>query len=347
VNRSTWNIAAAALLAVVLGVLGGTLPVPLVALGPGPTYNTLDTVDDVPVIRVDGLSTYPTSGHLNMTTIAVSDQLTMFGALGAWASGYRQVVPRSTIYPPEKSDAQVQEDNSAQFAASEANAEVAALAQLSVPTRVVVGELTENSPAGPSLQVGDELLSVAGKAVDSPVAVAEALLDTVPGQAIPVIYRRAGQEGSAEVVLGSSPDRPQGLLGVRPGIGGRRGLPGAGRQLRGGGLDRALRPAAGQGGHPGRRHRRPGRPARGPADRFLLRPPATRRGTATIRTFGAPTGTPQLIRRVGWAGRAVGPAARGDPEGSPRAGRRGRPAPETRIQERALWPCGPRWEPPR
>ncbi|WP_308257496.1 YlbL family protein [Pseudonocardia lacus] len=217
-NRSTWNIAAAALLAVVLGVLGGTLPVPLVALGPGPTYNTLDTVDDVPVIRVDGLSTYPTSGHLNMTTIAVSDQLTMFGALGAWASGYRQVVPRSTIYPPEKSDAQVQEDNSAQFAASEANAEVAALAQLSVPTRVVVGELTENSPAGPSLQVGDELLSVAGKAVDSPVAVAEALLDTVPGQAIPVIYRRAGQEGSAEVVLGSSPDRPQGLLGVRPGI---------------------------------------------------------------------------------------------------------------------------------
>ncbi|MCO1660756.1 PDZ domain-containing protein [Pseudonocardia sp. S2-4] len=211
-------MAAAGLLAVVLGVLGGTLPVPLVALGPGPTYNTLDAIDDVPVIQVDGLSTYPTSGHLNMTTIAVSDQLTMFGALGAWASGYRQVVPRTTIYPPEKSDAQVQEDNSAQFAASEANAEVAALSQLSVPTRVVVGELTPNSPAGPSLQVGDELVSVAGRAVDSPVAVAEALLDTVPGQSVAVTYRRAGQEGSAEVVLGASPDRPQGLLGVRPGI---------------------------------------------------------------------------------------------------------------------------------
>jgi PDZ domain-containing protein len=190
----------------------------LVALGPGPTYNTLDAVGDVPVIQVEGLETYPTSGHLNMTTIAVSDQMTMFGALGAWASGYRRVVPRSTIYPPEKSDAQVQQDNSAQFAVSEANAEVAALTLLSLPTRVVVGELTENSPAGPALRVGDELLSVAGRSVDSPVAVAEALLDTVPGQSVAVTYRRAGQEGRADVVLGSSPDRQQGLLGVRPGI---------------------------------------------------------------------------------------------------------------------------------
>jgi PDZ domain-containing protein len=218
VNSRTWNSAVAALLAVALGVLGATLPVPMVALGPGPTYNTLDVVADVPVIQVEGLPTYPTSGHLNMTTIAVSDQLTMFGALGSWASGYRQVVPRNTIYPPEKTDAQVQEDNSAQFAASEANAEVAALTLLHVPTRVVVGDLTEGSPAAPALQVGDEILAVAGRPVDSPVAVAEALTDTVPGQSVAVSYRRAGQEGSAEVVLGSSPDRPQGLLGVRPGI---------------------------------------------------------------------------------------------------------------------------------
>jgi Lon-like protease len=217
VDRRTGNVAAA-LLAVVLGVLGGTVPIPMVALGPGPTYDTLGAVGDVPVIQVDGLPSYPTSGHLNMTTIAVSDQLTMFGALGSWASGYRQVVPRSTIYPPEKTDEQVQEDNSAQFAASEANAEVAALTLLQLPTRVVVGGLTEGSPAAPALQVGDEIVSVAGRAVDSPVAVADALVDTVPGQSVAVTYRRGGQEGSAEVVLGSSPDRPQGLLGVRPGI---------------------------------------------------------------------------------------------------------------------------------
>ena len=209
---------AAGLLAATLGVLGGTLPIPMVALGPGPTHDTLAEVDGVAVVAIDGLPTFPTSGHLNMTTVAVTDRLTLFAALSSWASDRRQVVPRDTVYAPEKSDAQVQAESSEQFAASEANAEVAALTLLDVPTRVVVGGLTENSPAAPTLQAGDELVAVSGSPVDSPQAVAEALVGTRPGQAVSVTYRRAGVEASAEVVLGSSPDRPQGLLGIRPGI---------------------------------------------------------------------------------------------------------------------------------
>jgi Lon-like protease len=209
---------AAGVLALLLGVLGGTLPIPMVALGPGPTYDTLDAVGGVSVVDVKGLQTYPTSGHLNMTTVAVTDQLTLFSALAYWASAGRQVVPRSTVYAPEKSDAQVQEENTEQFAASESNAEVAALTQLHMPTRVVVGEFTDGSPAAAALKVGDEIDTVAGKPVDSPTAVADALVDTKPGQSVAVDYRRDGQQGVADVVLGSSPDRPQGLLGVRPGI---------------------------------------------------------------------------------------------------------------------------------
>ncbi len=217
-TRRTWNVTAAALLAMALGVLGGTLPVPMVALGPGPTYDTLGDVGGVPVIAVDGLETFPTSGHLNMTTVAVTERLTMFAALGSWAAGDRRVVPRTAVYAPEKTDAQVKAENTEQFAASEANAEVAALTLLDVPTRVVVAEFTVDSPAEPALEVGDEIVAVSGRAVDSPPAVAEALLDTTPGQAVEVTYRRAGQEGTAEVVLGASSDRPQGLLGIRPGI---------------------------------------------------------------------------------------------------------------------------------
>lgn len=209
---------AAGALAVLLGVLGATLPVPMVALGPGPTYDTLDAVGGVPVVDVEGLATYPTSGHLNMTTVAVTDQLTLFSALAYWASDGRQVVPRSTVYAPEKSDAQVQAENTEQFAASESNAEVAALTQLHEPTRVVVGDFTDGSPAAATLKVGDEIVAVSGSQVDSPAAVAEALVDTRPGQPVPVTYRRDGQQGVATVVLGASPDRPQGLLGVRPGI---------------------------------------------------------------------------------------------------------------------------------
>jgi PDZ domain-containing protein len=80
-----------------------------------------------------------------------------------------------------------------------------------------------DSPAASTLQVGDELVAVSGRAVDSPVAVAEALTATKPGQSVTITYKREGQQRDAQVVLGSSPDRPQGLLGVRPGVEPRAG----------------------------------------------------------------------------------------------------------------------------
>ncbi len=214
----TWTVVSAGLLALALGVLGATLPVPMVALGPGPTYDTLGAVDGTQVIAVAGLPTYPTAGHLNMTTVSVTDRLTLFSALGYWGAADHQVVPRDTVFPPDKSDAQVQQQNSDDFSASEANAEVAALMDLKLPTRAVVADLTPGSPAAGLLQKGDQLVTVAGTAVATPQAVADALSGTRPGQSVRITYTRGGRPGDATVVLGASPDRPQGLLGVRPGI---------------------------------------------------------------------------------------------------------------------------------
>jgi Lon-like protease len=219
----TSTLACAAVLAGVLGILGTSLPVPLVALGPGPTYDTLGDVNGAPVVTVDGLPTFPTSGHLNMTTVAVADQLTFVDVLHAWAAGNRQVVPRTQIFPPGKTDAQVRDENTQQFATSETNAELAAMTQLAIPTRVVVGALVPDSPAAGALQVGDELVAVSGRAVASPAAVADALAGTAPGQNVTVTYRRSGQERSADVALGASADRAQGLLGVRPAVEPRTG----------------------------------------------------------------------------------------------------------------------------
>lgn len=217
-HHRTRTAVAAGLLALAIGVLGATLPVPMVALGPGPTYDTLGDVDGTPVVAVEGLPVFPTSGHLNMTTVAVADGLTLFSTLGLWASGERRVVPRDQIFPPEKTDQQVQQENSDQFVASEADAEVAALAELEVPTRVIVGELVPESPAAGALQVGDEIVAVSGRVVDSPLAVSDALTGTMPGQSVTITFRRGAEQRDADVVLGSSPDRPQGLLGVRPGV---------------------------------------------------------------------------------------------------------------------------------
>ena len=46
------------------------IPVPYVALIPGPTYNTLGQLNGKPVIQVQGHQTYTASGHLNMVTIS-------------------------------------------------------------------------------------------------------------------------------------------------------------------------------------------------------------------------------------------------------------------------------------
>jgi PDZ domain-containing protein len=100
---------------------------------------------------------------------------------------------------------------------------VAALSELAIPTRLVVGEVVPDSPAAAALQAGDELVAVSGHAVGSPEAVSDALADTTPGQNVTVTYRRDGQERQADVALGASPDRAQGLLGVRPALEPRTG----------------------------------------------------------------------------------------------------------------------------
>ncbi|GAA5139212.1 YlbL family protein [Pseudonocardia adelaidensis] len=213
-NRRTWTVVFASTLALALGVLGASLPVPLVALGPGPTYDTLGTVDGATVVQVDGLPVYPTSGHLNMTTVSVTDRLTMFSALALWASPESQVVPREPIYPSSMSLDEIQQQNNAQFTSSEANAEAAALDELQLPATVIVSSLVPDTPAAGILQPGDELLAVAGRPMDSVREVSDVLGPTHPGDTVAVQYRRAGEVRDVQIPLAARPDREQGLLGV-------------------------------------------------------------------------------------------------------------------------------------
>jgi len=205
------------LVVLAVGVLAGTVPVPLVALGPGPTFDTIGVVRGEPVVTVTGRPSYPTSGHLEMTTVGVTDNLRTVDALRAWLNPQAEVVPRAAIYPPGKTNEQVQQENSAQFTDSETNAEVAALTYLKEPVKVVVGPLSANAPAGRTLRPGDYLLSVNGQQVTSPAQVSQVLLATKPGQQIPLTYQRGdGAPTTGMVTLGSRPDGPQGFLGITP-----------------------------------------------------------------------------------------------------------------------------------
>lgn len=222
-NRRTLTTVAAGLIAITLCVLGITLPVPMVALGPGPTYNTLGEVDGTEVVKVDGLAVYPTAGNLNMTTVSVTDRLTLFNVIGYWAASDRRVVPRDTVFPVSLSDQQVQDRNHEQFATSEVNAESAALTELGMPGNVTVVGLVADAPAAATLKLGDELITVAGRPVDSVEAVSTALVGSVPGQTVPITYQRGDAKLDGSITLTSTQGKTQGILGIIPAVVARGG----------------------------------------------------------------------------------------------------------------------------
>jgi PDZ domain-containing protein len=212
-----------AVLVAVFGLLGAFVPVPYVALGPGPTYDTLGREAGVPIVAIDGRKTYPTSGELRMTTVALNDDITLFGALGLWASGRYALAPREDYFPPGESDEQVKRENVQQFQNSQSNAEVAALRQvaelgdLELQLEVLAENVVAGSPADHVLTTGDRLLVINGRQIDSAQDVYDALAGTRPGETVSVTFQHDGQPRRTEsVTLAQNPNGPQGFLGLQP-----------------------------------------------------------------------------------------------------------------------------------
>lgn len=204
---------------VIFGVLLAAVPVPFVALGPGPTFNTLGEYDGKPVVAIEGTAIQPTSGHLNMTTVSQRDGLTLGQALAFWGSGEDQLVPRDLVFPPEKSRDDIEKSQNADFQRSEDNAEYAALNYLKYPKAVTVEKVNDPGPSVGKLQPGDALDAVNGTKTPTIEAFTGLLKATKPGQEITIDYRRkngaAGpQTGTARITLGRNEDRDYGYLGV-------------------------------------------------------------------------------------------------------------------------------------
>ncbi len=220
VNRRILTLLAALLPVLVLGVIGTVVKVPFVALGPGPTFNTLGEVDGKQVVDVVGAELDPATGHLNMTTVAVRDGLNLFEAFGFWVSGQHGLVPRAEVYPPGVPREEIDKSNQQEFKDSEGNAEVAALHYLNLPTVVLIRKVGDDAPAKDVLRPGDQLVSVNGAPIATPKDLVSAVSSQPPGSQLTVVFRRDNAEQTATVTLGARPDDPaKGYLGVTPGEG--------------------------------------------------------------------------------------------------------------------------------
>lgn len=215
-TRRTWTLVTSLLVVLALGLLGGFARVPYVALGPGPTYDTLGQVNGGDVVAIEGQETFPTGGNLTMTTVSLTDDVSLFGALGLWVSGRYALAPREEFFRPGESEDEVRNQNVKAFQDSQSSAEVAALRYLDYPLKVVAAEITKGSAADTVLQPNDRLLEVNGKPIATADDVRPALEGTKPGDRVALTFEHEGQRKTATVTLGSTEGRDAGFLGVLP-----------------------------------------------------------------------------------------------------------------------------------
>ena len=202
-TRRGWTLLVAAALAVALLLGGLALPVPYVALSPGPVTNTLGDMDGKPLIVIVGHRTYPTSGRLDLTTVQETSGLDMGSALRSWLSSEDAVIPEEAIKPPGETDEQLQQETAQEMLDSQTAATDAAMHQLGVKptsTQVVVVKLTPNSPSAGKLAPDDQIVSVNGTAVTSTEQLRSLIGGTRPASTVQVAYRRAGKQGTAQIV---------------------------------------------------------------------------------------------------------------------------------------------------
>ncbi|WP_327737289.1 PDZ domain-containing protein [Streptomyces nojiriensis] len=187
--RRTATMLASTLVLFALLCAGVFIKVPYSEMSPGPTVNTLGDSHGAPVLNIAGRKTYPTSGHLNMTTVRVTGadyDMSLVEAVYGWLAGDNIVVPHENLYPNGKTEAESTQENAEEFSQSQQSAKVAALKQLGIPVtaRVIVSTVVKDSPAEGRLHAGDVIKSVDGTAVTAPEDVAKLVTKHKPGEPV-------------------------------------------------------------------------------------------------------------------------------------------------------------------
>ncbi|WP_326767719.1 PDZ domain-containing protein [Streptomyces sp. NBC_01591] len=233
--RRTATMLASTLVLIALLCAGVLIKVPYSEMSPGPTVNTLGKVDGEPVLQISGHKTYPTSGHLNMTTVRVTGadyDMNLVESVYGWLAHDSVVVPHDTLYPDGKTEQESTQENAEEFSQSQESAKVAALTELGIPvsSRVVVSTVVKGSPAQGKLHAGDVIKQVDGTPVEQPEDVAKLVTRRDPGEKVTftIIPARTAQaaekagkepEGSRKIVITTvkAPKENRAIVGIQAG----------------------------------------------------------------------------------------------------------------------------------
>jgi PDZ domain-containing protein len=215
VTRRIATLTAGAVLLLVFGVVGTTLPVPYVAQVPGPTFNTLGDIDGKPIIEIQGRKRNDVEGNLNLTTVGVGrGGLSLVQAVRGWFDSEVSVVPEDSVYPPDKTEEQTRQANREQFLTSEQAAETVALGHLGYPEKVVVQGVPDDSPSHGRLEEEDAIEAVDGRPTPDAHALDTVLSSIKGGSTVTIAYTRLGKKGSTSVATKTADDGTGARLGI-------------------------------------------------------------------------------------------------------------------------------------
>lgn len=194
---------ASTLVLIALLCAGVLIKVPYSEMSPGPTVNTLGDAGGEPVLQISGRKTYPTSGHLNMTTVRVTGadyRMNIVEAVYGWLAHDNVVVPHDTLYPDGKTEEQSTQENAEEFSQSQESAKVAALKELDIPvtSRVIVSSVLKDGAAEGTLHAGDVIRAVDGSPVRQPEDVAKLVTRHKPGEDVVFTIAPAADAKAAE-----------------------------------------------------------------------------------------------------------------------------------------------------
>ncbi|MBB5627642.1 YlbL family protein [Sphaerisporangium krabiense] len=213
-SRRGLTLMVAGVLTLLLGGAGALLPVPYVALSPGPTENTLGDVKGKPVITISGRETYPTSGKLSLVTVAYQGgpgaRIDLLTALRGWMDPDVAVVPEETIFPKTVTVKEVEQQNTQEMSTSQQDATAAALNELKIPIKVIVAVAStqKGKPADGRLRAGDEITSVNGTAVRTIDDVSAGVRKHKAGEEVEFGIVRDGKSSTLRVPTVAGKDGP-------------------------------------------------------------------------------------------------------------------------------------------
>ena len=224
-TRQTWTAVVSSVIFIALAAVIAFAPIPFVAWTPGATYDVLGATDGTPVIQIDGITTYKTTGEIRMTTVSqtrADAALSLPEALFDYVMSNRDVLPRELIYAPGKSASQVADEEHTLMSTAQFDAIVAALRAANQPVQELpmVTSVRVSGPSNDQLQPGDLILMVDNIAVSTSDDVVARIKDKGVAQKVVIEVQRQNARLSFTIdTVGSSSDGRVATIGVSVGTG--------------------------------------------------------------------------------------------------------------------------------